>query len=192
MARRMILFLSLALFAASSFGQSVNRPRPDGFQGLILNETTSKDAIGSLGQPVSDKLDQLDVPKIGKWLDPKHKEKIFRRLAFKNAKDFRTIELSFLDDRLVMIELEFGKGLMAEKLPDLFGVEFALVGRPADLPDTPGLYLPSFPPILYPDFSTLIAISRPALILSVCRASFTGILTRVVKTWQISRTLEKK
>ena len=118
MKRRTILLLSLALFAASSFGQSVNRSRPDGFWGLILNETTSKDALDSLGQPASDKVDRLDVSKIGKWLDPKHKEKIFRQLTFKKVKDSRTIELSFLDDRLVMIELEFGRNLKPEKLDD--------------------------------------------------------------------------
>ena len=141
MKRRTILLLSLALFAASSFGQSVNRSRPDGFRGLILNETTSKDAVDSLGQPASDKVDRLDVSKIGKWLDPKHKEKIFRQLTFKKVKDSRTIELSFLDDRLVMIELEFGKNLKPEKLDDFFAVGFAPVGGPADLPDTPGQLL---------------------------------------------------
>jgi hypothetical protein len=35
------------------------------------------DVKKTLGNPDADKTDKLDVLKIGKWLDPKRKEKIF-------------------------------------------------------------------------------------------------------------------
>jgi hypothetical protein len=38
--------------------------RADGFRGLILNQTTSEDALRILGKPATDKTDRLDVSKI--------------------------------------------------------------------------------------------------------------------------------
>ena len=192
MKSRGFFLLCLTLLVASVFAQSVSRPRPDGFRGLILDETTSKDAIDSLGEPTSDKVDRIEMSKIGKWLDPKHKEKIFRHLTFKKVKDFRTIELSFLDDKLIMIELEYGKSLMPEKLEDSFGVGFAPVGGPADLADEPGQYPPAFSPTQYPSSFTLVGISRRAFIWANCQAWSNGAPRSVVRTRQVSRTLEKK
>lgn len=189
--KKPILMFCYMIFAANVFAQSDNSPRPDGFRGLILNQTTSKEAIDILGQPVSDTLDRLDVSKVGKWLDPKHKEKIFKRLKFKNVGDFRAIGLSFLDDRLMMIELEFGKNFNPERLENLFGVKFANVGGPSDLPNKPGQYPPSFFATHYPDFFTLVGISDQAFIWANCSASF-GVPLGVVRTRQVSRALEKK
>lgn len=186
-----LLMLCYAIIVASVFAQSDNRPRPDGFRGLILNQTTSKEAIEMLGQPVSDKLDRLDISKIGKWLDPKHKEKIFRHLTFKKVGNFRTIDLSFLDEKLMMVELEFGKNLKPEKLENLFGVGFAIVGGPSDLPDEPGRYPPPFFATYYPDSFTLVGISDQVFIWANCSAS-TGIPTSVDRMRLVSRALEKK
>lgn len=187
----LLLTLCYAILATSLLAQSDKGPRPDGFRGLILNQTTSKEAIDILGQPVADKIDRLDVSKVGKWLDPKHKEKIFRHLTFKKVGDFRTIDLSFLDDKLMMIELEFGKNLKPEKLRNLFGVEFALVGGPSDLPDKPGQYPRPFFATYYPDSFSLVGISDQAFLWANCSAS-TGVPTRVDRTRQVSRALEKK
>lgn len=191
MKRRATTCLFLLVFAVSVLAQTAKNPRPDGFGGLILNETTSTDAIAILGQPETDKVDKLEVSKLGKWLDPKHKEKVFRHLTFKKVGDFRTIELAFLEDRLMMIELEFGKSFMPEKLRNVFQVEFAPVGGPADLPDKPGQYPRPFVPTHYPDYFSLVGISERAFIWANCRASM-GVPTGVERTRQISRALEKK
>lgn len=145
-----------------------------------------------LGQPAEDKVDRLDVSKIGKWLDPKHKEKIFRHLTFKKVGDFRTIELSFLDDKLMMIGLEFGKTLRPDRLNGFFGVVFALVGGPADLPDKPGQYPRPFFATSVPPSFTQVGISDGAFIWANCRATSAGIPIGVDRTRQISRVLEKK
>jgi hypothetical protein len=192
MRRTIVASFCSALLAASTLAQSDNRPRPDGFRGLVLNQTTAKDAIDILGQPAEDKIDRLDVSKIDKWLGPKHKEKIFRHLTFKKIGDFRTIELSFLGDKLMMIELEFGKTLNPEKLRNLFGVAFAPVGGWSDLPDQPGQYPRPFLATRYPQSFAVVGISDQAFIWANCSASSTGVPTSVDRTRQISRSLEKK
>ena len=113
---KIITLLSIAvLLAANALAQS-SGPRADGFRGLMLNQTTSEEAVRILGQPAADKTDRLDVAKLSKWLDPKHKEKIFRQLSFKNVGDFSQIHLSFLENKLVMIDLEFKKILFPSRL----------------------------------------------------------------------------
>src|SRR5205809_6535054 len=123
-----LLLAYVALLTANAVAQPANRPRADGFRGLILNQTTAEEAVKMLGQPASDKVDRLNVSKLSKWLDPKHKEKIFQQLVFKKVGDFSQIELSFLENKLMMIELEFKKSLEPLKLDTLFGVEFAVLG----------------------------------------------------------------
>src|SRR2546430_12509752 len=95
---RFVVLSSALLMATNAFAQG-NSPRADGFRGLILNQTTAEEALRILGPPVADKTDRLDVAKLSKWLDPKHKEKIFRQLSFRNVGDFSQIHLSFLEDR---------------------------------------------------------------------------------------------
>ena len=186
----LLLLFAFFTFSGAVFAQT-NAPRPDGFRDLIFVKTTSKDAIEMLGQPAADKVDALDISKVGKWLDAKHKEKIFTHLTFKKVGDFRTLKLSFLDDKLVMIELEFGKNVMPEKLRNIFGVGFAIVGGPSDLPDKPGQYPPGFDATHYPDSFTLVGISDQAFMWANCSAS-TGVPTGVDKVRLVTRTLEKK
>lgn len=180
-----------ATLAGTLLGQSSNAPRPDGFRDLIFTKTTIKEAIDMLGQPTADKVTALDISKVGKWLDAKHKEKIFRQLAFRKVGDFRTMKLSFLDDKLMMIELEFGKNVKPEKLKNVFGVEFAIVGGPSDLPDKPGQYPRPFYATYFPDSFTLVGISDHAFIWANCSAS-TGVPAGVDRVRLVTRTLEKK
>jgi hypothetical protein len=63
MKSRVVICFCWALFAVSAFAQSGHSPRPDGFRGLILSQTTTKDAISILGQPAEDKIDRLDISK---------------------------------------------------------------------------------------------------------------------------------
>ena len=195
MKRVFALFASCALVAVAIQAQIGNSPRADGFRGLILNQTTAEDAIKVLGQPVSDKVDRLDVSKIDKWLDPKHKEKIFRRLTFKNVGDFNRIELSFREDKLEMIELVFKKNFSPLELGKLFGVEFRPVGifsGPSSLPDKPGKYPAAIIPTLYPFSYNVVGISDKAFIWVDCSTADARIVGRVDITHQISRVLEKK
>ncbi len=170
-------------------------PRADGFRGLILNQTSSEDAIRILGHPAGDKTDRLDLSKISKWLDPKHKEKIFRQLSFKNVGDFSQIQLSFLENKLVMIELTFKKNVAPERVNNIFGVEFATVGGqggPSDLPNEPGKYPVRFVPTLYPFSYNMIGISDKAFVWVDCSTGDARMPGRIERTRQISRVLERK
>src|SRR5438552_8594915 len=117
----------VALIAGNAMAQA-SGPRADGFRGLILNQTSAEDCLKMLGQPAADKTDRLDASKVGKWLDPKHKEKIFRQLSFKNVGDFSQIQLSILENKLMFIELAFKKNVAPERVNNIFGVAFATVG----------------------------------------------------------------
>ena len=122
---------------------------------------------------------------------PKTQRKIFRQLTFNKVGDFRTIKLSFLDDKLMMIELEFGKNVKPEKLSQIFGVRFAPVGGPADLPDKPGQYPIPFYATHFPDSFTLVGISNQAFVWANCSA-LTGVPSGVDRVRLVTRTLEKK
>jgi hypothetical protein len=190
-----MLLVCGALFAANAWAQAGNAPRPDGFRGLILNQTSSEDAIRVLGQPAADKVDKLDVSKLAKWLDPKFKEKIFRQLSSKNVGDFSRIQLSFLENKLVMIELEFKKNIAPEHLDNIFGLEFAVIGAqsgPSDLPNEPGRYPARFIPEYYPFTYNKIGISEKTFILADCSTGDAARPGRIDRTRQISRVLQKK
>jgi hypothetical protein len=184
-----ILFCFL-LLASGTLAQTV--ATPDGFKGLTLNETTLNDAMTALGQPDADKIDSLDVSKISKWLEPKHKEKVFRKLTYKNH-DFSKIELSFLDNKLVMIDLDFAKRYDAKNISNLFAVQFALLGGPISLPDKPGQMPGGFLATTFPAYYTMVAISEKTFLLANCASEGRGTSPGTVeRTRQISRVLEKK
>jgi hypothetical protein len=192
---RRVITLSglLAILAINGFAQAGNRPRPDGFRGLILNQTTPEEAINILGQPAKDVVDRLEVSELGKWLDAKYREKIFRQLTFKKVGDFHEVQLSFLENKLVMITLDFGKDLEPPKLKNLFGVEFSPVDYGMGLKDKPEeqprrLFFARS----YPSSYTAIAISDNSFIYAKCSSNNIGVPGRVDKIYQVSRALEKK
>jgi len=191
---RFVVLSIAALVAATAFAQS-NNPRADGFRGLILNQTTSEEAVRILGQPVADKTDRLEVAKLSKWLDPKHEEKIFRQLSFRNVGDFSQIHLSFLDNKLMLIDLEFKKILFPARLNDLFGLEFSVIGAPqgpSDLPNGPGKYPVRFIPIFYPFNYNMIGISDKTFIWVDCSTGDARTPGKIDRSRQVSRVLEKK
>ena len=186
------VLLSL-LLAATAAGQ-INE-KADTFHGLVLNQTSSEDASRLLGQPAADRTDRLDVPKLSKWLDARTREKIFRQLTFKNVGDFSQIKLSFLENKLIAIELEFKKIILYERLSNIFGVEFAIVGAQggaSDLPNEPGKYPVRFIPTYYPFNYNLIGISAQTFIWADCTTGDVARPGRVDRTHQVSRVLQKK
>ena len=190
-----LALLSWVVLIAGNAMAQASGPRADGFRGLILNQTSSEDAIRILGQPAGDKTDRLDLSKISKWLDPKHKEKIFRQLSFKNVGDFSQIQLSFLENKLVIIELTFKKNVAPERVNNIFGVEFTTVGAqggPSDLPNEPGKYPVRFVPTLYPFSYNMIGISDKAFVWVDCSTGDARMPGRIDRTRQISRVLERK
>ena len=189
------IFILIAALTLSPTIFAPGNPKADGFGGLVLNKSTAEDATRILGQPASDQTDRLDVGRLSKWLDAKQKEKIFRQLSFKNVGDFSRIQLSFLENKLVMIELDFKKTVLPERLDKIFGVEFAVIGGqtgPSDLPNEPGKYPVRFTPTAYPFNYNLIGISAETFIWVDCSTGDATRPGRIDKTRQVSRALQKK
>jgi hypothetical protein len=92
-----------------------------------------------------------------------------------------------------MIDLTFKKGLDAERISNLFAVNFALLGGPASLPDKPGQYPVPFFAIGFPPSYSTVAISEKTFLFANCISGGGGSSPgTVLRTRQISRTLEKK
>jgi len=118
-----------------------------------------------------------------------------RQLSFKNVGDFSQIQLSFLENKLMMIELTFKKNVAPERVNSLFAAEFAVVGAqagPFDLPNEPGKYPVRFVPTLYPFSYNMIAISDKAFVWVDCSTGDARAPGRIDRTRQISRVLERK
>lgn len=96
----------------------------DRWRGLELGTSSPMDALGSLGQPDSDKLDRLSILQFSDLIRSVQQEKVFRRLRFKDVEGFREVELSFWQDKLVVIDLRPLEGIPSANLPALYGIEF--------------------------------------------------------------------
>jgi hypothetical protein len=99
--------------------------QPDRWRELVVDQATPDDAIKTLGKPESDKVDRLRIFDIdSKWISKKQAEKIFRKLRFKGIEGFKYAELSFLEDKLVMIDLVPEKKIDASSLSTIYGIPF--------------------------------------------------------------------
>jgi hypothetical protein len=118
------------LCSVSQFAQGTG-PRPDGWDGVVLNVSSPDDAIRLFGVPARDK-DKvaLELPRPLSWLSDKYKEKVFRTLTYKKLRDYKQVQLSFLDGKLVSIILEAPDAELEQNwidpddLESLFGVSF--------------------------------------------------------------------
>ena len=120
-----MLFCAAALFAVS------DEPRPDGWAGMVLNVSSPDDAISLFGTPAKDK-DKiaLDLPRPLSWLSDGYKEKVFRTITYKKLHDYKQVQFSFRDGKLVSISMETPDAELEENwvdpddLEQLFGVAF--------------------------------------------------------------------
>ncbi len=103
----------------------------DGWRGLVLDVSTVDDAIRVLGKPKSDKSGQsLQLIQVDKWLPgAKYNQKVFRRLTFKKPDGFDEAQLSYLEDKLVLIDLTARTGevpdwIDPDDLPEMFNTHF--------------------------------------------------------------------
>jgi hypothetical protein len=78
------------------------------WRGLSLEISTPEDAIRILGKPTKDKNGQsLRLVLVDKWLPGgKYNQKVFRELTFKKPDGLTEARLSFLDNKLVLIDLD--------------------------------------------------------------------------------------
>jgi len=131
----------IVLATTPSFSRQTNAYKPDGWQGLTLDQSTPEDAIRTLGRPISDKIDRLRIHIVDKWITPKHEQKIFRILTFKNVGDAKQAKVAFLDNKLVRILIDYKeKQFPAEDLKEVFGLDFVLIEGAIPSSSTPSMY----------------------------------------------------
>ncbi|MBA3442197.1 MAG: hypothetical protein H0T92_20250 [Pyrinomonadaceae bacterium] len=138
-----ISFLLTLIIAHAILGtaQEQDKPMPDRWRGLILDQSTPDDAIRVLGQPSKDKTDNLAPSRIDAWITKKRKEKIFRLLEFKKSEGIDHAWLWFLDNKLVSILLDLKKGTVSPNaLNNIYGVQFQPMVSGLDLAMSPRDY----------------------------------------------------
>ena len=97
----------IGLVCTASVLAQANDPRPDGWQGMVLGVGSPDDAVRLFGTPVRDRNKvALEPVRPLSWLSDKYKEKVFRTLTYKKLHDYKQVQLSFLDSKLVLISLE--------------------------------------------------------------------------------------
>ena len=85
--------------------------------------------VSSVRRLKKDKV-SLDVPRPVSWLSDKCKDKVFRTLTYKKIQEYKNVQFSFLDGKLVSISMEApdaeteDKWIDPDDLEKLFGVVF--------------------------------------------------------------------
>ena len=161
----LICFLVLAL---DCFGRQSTAYVSTGWQGLTFDQSTPQDAIRTLGPPVSDKTDRLYIHNIDNWVTPKHKEKLFRILIYKNVGEVKRAELAFLEGKLIRIFLKYeGKEFPAQELSARVGLDFVMVEKEVPSDSTPEMYEGQKEPLVpkvYPVVYHLVSVTPRSLI----------------------------
>lgn len=140
LANTLAFVVTFSLYLCLAAAQDQVKPQPDRWRGLVLNESTPRDAISTLGQPEKDSLNRIYADPINNWLTKKHKDKIFRTLEFKNPEGIDKALLYFHDEKLVAIMLDVKKGISPEGLANIYGVEFQPVVKAAEIAAFPRDY----------------------------------------------------
>ena len=128
-----LIILALS-FSVDVVAQEQDKPMPDKWRGLVIDQSTPEDAFRILGQPAKDKVGSLTVMDVGRWVSKRQKEKIFRNLEFKLNESVQKATLSFLDNKLVMITLDLKSGTVSPNgLSNIYGIPFQPIIGAMDL-----------------------------------------------------------
>ncbi len=175
------LLTLLLVFAVTA--QEQDKPMPDRWRGLIIDESTPEDAVKILGQPKKDALSKMDAPPVGHWLSKIRKEKVFRMLEFSKPEGVDKASLFFYEGKLVSILLDVKKGIEPVAMANIYGITFEPIFGQADLAFSPRdfernqgkVYAKTFPTVYY-----LAGVSEKTFILAGVSnvPSFGGALAR--------------
>lgn len=136
------------VFASTIFAQAKVIKSAEDLSALNLNFTTPEEALALLGKPADDSIGKLEyemspshavvslvtgtnlrLPE--SWVSSKKEQKIFRKLVFKQNVFCKKIELSFLEDRLYLIDLTLTQKknarLLAAALEKIYETDFVSI-----------------------------------------------------------------
>lgn len=153
MKRLTILAAALLLLVTPSIAQEQDRPQPDRWRGLVIDQSTPDDAIKTLGQPESDKPGGFKPYPLEKRLDTKGND--FRHLVYKKLEGVKLADLVFKDGKLISIGLELDKSIDAAALQNIYGVSFEPKFSNMDTAMSPGDYERNRGRLFAKDFPTV-------------------------------------
>ena len=126
-----ILSTLVILYCPVLLHAGTDEARSDGWAGMVLTVSTPDDAIRAFGMPIKDKDKiSLDLPRPLSWLSDKYKERVFRTLTYKKLHEYKQVQFSFLDGKLVSITMEAPNAELEDNwvdpddLEQLFGIVF--------------------------------------------------------------------
>lgn len=160
--------LLLFLLPITLTAQEPDRPQPDRWRGLILDESTYNDAVRVLGQPSSDKQKTKDG-------------KTARYIEFKKPEGFDRVGLQFINGKLAVIMLLKPKtGIAAKDLSTIYGLEFDVKVSGISQAFEPGnyernqgkVYPKTFPAV----YELIAATERTTLQATISNGSFGSIM----------------
>jgi hypothetical protein len=154
--------------ALSSFGKQATSYKPNGWQALVLDQTTSEEAVRILGQPAADTVDRLYIHNIDQWVTARHKERIFRVLTYKKIGEVDKAELGFLDNKLVRVFLKYDeKKFPAKDLSARIGLDFVMVEGEVPSDSVPSMYegqKEALVPKVYPTAYYMVCVTPQSLV----------------------------
>ncbi len=104
--------------------QAQERPMPDRWRGIVIDESSPDDAIAKFGKPEKDELTKFPRGILGDLLTAKAKEKKFRRLEYKDIEGVDKAYFTFSENKLIAIDLDIKQGFSPNSLPNVYGLEF--------------------------------------------------------------------
>ena len=100
------------------------KPMPDRWRGLVIDESTPEDVIAKFGKPAKDELARFPRGAMGDLFSAKTKEKKFQRLDYKELEGIDKAYFTFNENKLVAIALDIKKEFSPNALSNTYGLEF--------------------------------------------------------------------
>ncbi len=209
--KNIIRLLLILVFSSTAFGQS-EKPEPDKWKGLRLDESTAEQVLQKFGKPKSDKIDKVALPAVGKLLTKELKEKKWRVIHYEqieNAKD--ALFVFGTGNRLLIIHFEPAAALSPQALVNAYQLPFKPVFSGIDQAMSPGdfsrdgngsVYAKSYPTVYF----IVAAADKSFVVAGIGNSSFGAVFKKsiglpdsgttypgkVYAVELISRTLENK
>jgi hypothetical protein len=158
-------------------------PRPDRWRGLVIDESTPEDIIRLFGQPRADRNERMHLDPIERWFTRRQRERIFRRLEYRNLEGIDKAWFYFDNNKLAQIMLDLDEEVAAQALPNIYNLQFRpVIGRfaqavtPQNFPREQGQVYPREYPIVY----HLVSVSDRTVVLAMINnvPSILGALSR--------------
>ncbi|MBP7865719.1 MAG: hypothetical protein KA419_07185 [Acidobacteria bacterium] len=162
-------------FLALSWGFSEDKPKPDRWRGMVLDESTKQDVLKAFGEPKKREMNKITRTPIDRILIPEHNKKIFEYWTYepKGDKQLRNFVFCFFKEKLALISIGFHskQGLNPNVLPTTYGLEF--------WPEIPGIAQALMPTKMERDGGRIYPQTYPSIYWLVAKAERSYVMAGV-------------